>query len=60
LQKVDTLKQEVNGLKNEAIGLKLDLKELKTENHREHQQITQAVKELDTEVLSRWQKMSIS
>lgn len=50
-QKVDSLQQEVNGLKNEVSGLKFELKEFKADNQREHQQIIQAVKELDTEVV---------
>lgn len=50
-QKVENLEQEVKSIKNEVIGIKLDFKEYKTEDIREHQQIIQAIKELDTEVV---------
>jgi predicted nucleic acid-binding Zn-ribbon protein len=51
-QKVVNLQQEVRTLRDEVIGIKFDLKEHKTDNQREHQQIIQAVKELDTEVVT--------
>lgn len=45
------VKNEVNNLKNEFCNLKHDLKSFKTENHQEHQQLMQMIKELDTEVV---------
>lgn len=50
-QKVDKLEHEVSGLKNEVIGLKHEVSTLSTENRQEHQQLSQMIKELDTEVV---------
>jgi hypothetical protein len=41
----------LNVLEQKVTGLKLDFSELKAENKHDHQQLMQAVKELDTEVV---------
>lgn len=50
-QKVGSLQQEVKTIKDDIISIKLDLKEHQNVDLREHQQIIQAIKELDTEVI---------
>jgi hypothetical protein len=41
----------LNVLEQKVTGLKLEFSELKVENKQDHQQLMQAVKELDTEVV---------
>jgi hypothetical protein len=41
----------LNNLEQKVIEIKLEVSELKAENKKEHQQLIQAVKELDTEVV---------
>jgi peptidoglycan hydrolase CwlO-like protein len=47
---ISGLKNEVTNLKHEVINIKHEVSSIKTENHQEHQQLMQMVKELDLEV----------
>jgi archaellum component FlaC len=47
---ISGLKNEVTNLKHEVINIKHEVSSFKTENHQEHQQLLQMIKELDKEV----------
>lgn len=47
---IGSLKSDVNGLRAEVSNLKAVNTTFKAENHQEHQQLMQMVKELDNEV----------